>query len=170
MPEIAEGAGTLARELTASGHGFDDFVVPLGNGALATGCGAWLKAAAPSARVTAVVAAGAPCMKLSWEAGRVVETDRAETIADGVATRVPVPYALETMRGTVDDVLAVGEDAIVQAMRLVYETVGLVVEPAGAVGVAALVEHGRRFKGRRVATPLCGGNVTAEQARRWLLG
>jgi threonine dehydratase len=169
-PEIAEGAGTLARELTEAGHRFDDFVIPLGNGALATGCGAWHKHRAPSTRVVAVVAAGAPCMKLSWEAGRVVETKTADTIADGVATRVPVPYALETMRGTIDEVLAVGEEAIVSAMRLAHETLGLVVEPAGAVGLAALIEHKARFRGRRIATALCGANVAREQARRWLFG
>jgi threonine dehydratase len=168
-PEIAEGAGTIALELTESAPPPDVVLVPLGNGALVTGMGAWLRHAAPDTRVVAVVAADAPAMQLSFDAARPVSTSAADTIADGIAVREPVPYAVEQMAWTVDEVIQVDEATIVRAMRLLHEHVGLVVEPSGAVGLAAVLAMGDRWRGARVATPLCGGNVTAEQARSWLL-
>ena len=169
LPEIAEGAGTIALELTETGEPPEVALVPLGNGALVTGMGTWLRHAAPRTRVVAVVAAGAPSMRLSFEQARIVSTPSAETIADGIAVREPVPYALETMRDVVDEVVTVRDEDILRAMRLAHEHLGLVVEPAGAAGLAALVAHASRWSGALVATPLCGGNVTTEQARDWLL-
>jgi threonine dehydratase len=169
LPEIAEGAGTIALEITESGVTPDAVLVPLGNGALVTGMGTWLRHAAPATRVVAVVAAGAPSMRLSFEQGRPVSTPSAHTIADGIAVREPVPYALECMRGVVDEVITVSDDDIVGAMRLAHEYLGLVVEPAGAAGLAALAATPARWRGTLVATPLCGGNVTPADARTWLL-
>ena len=166
---IAEGAGTIAKELAAADALGEAVLVALGNGSLVNGIGAWIKARQLATRVIAVVAAGAPCMALSWRAGRPVETVATATIADGVAVRVPVAAALDVMRATVDEVLEVEDAAIVRAMRLVFARVGLVVEPAGAVGLAALLADPDRFRGQRVATILCGGNLTADQARAWLL-
>lgn len=166
---IAEGAGTIAVELDGWPEPLDAVLVPLGNGALLAGMGTWLRAHRPATRVIGVCAARAPAMALSLDAGRPVVTERADSIADGIAVRVPVPEALADLRGVVDEVLLVDESAIVDAMRLVFETLGLAVEPAGVVGIAAAAAHRARFAGGRVATPLCGGNLTAEQARRWLL-
>ncbi|MGE3294515.1 MAG: pyridoxal-phosphate dependent enzyme, partial [Geminicoccaceae bacterium] len=123
----------------------------------------------PQVRVVAVAAAGAPAMERSWRAGRPIETPDAATIADGVAVRVPVPEALAAMRQTVDEVRLVDDAAIVAAMRLVFARLGLVVEPAGAVGLAALLAAPRNFRDQEVSTILCGGNLTAGQAREWLL-
>ncbi len=169
LPEIAEGAGTIALELTEAGVSPDVMLVPLGNGALITGIGTWLQRAAPAAQVVGVVAAGAPSMRLSFERDRAVSTASAHTIADGIAVRDPVPYALECMRGIVHDVVTVSDEDILRAMRLAHEHLGLVVEPAGAAGLAALLAHGNRWRGALVALPLCGGNVTAGDARDWLL-
>ena len=167
---IAEGAGTIALEMGAAGALGDVILVPLGNGSLVNGIGAWIKARHPATRVVAVAAVGAPAMALSWRAGHAIETPSTRTIADGVAVRVPVPEALAVMRTTVDDVLEVDEAAILQAMRLAFQTLGLVVEPAGAVGLAALVADPDLGRRQRVSTILCGGNVTAAQARDWLIG
>ena len=166
---IAEGAGSIAVELDGWPEPLDAVLVPLGNGALLAGMGTWLRAHRPETRVIGVCAARAPAMALSLDAGRPVVTDRADSIADGIAVRVPVPEALDDLRGIVDEVLLVDDAAIVEAMRLVFETLGIVVEPAGVVGIAAAAAHRARFAGARVATPLCGGNLTAEQARRWLI-
>ncbi|WP_416797355.1 threonine ammonia-lyase [Ciceribacter azotifigens] len=160
---IAEGAGTIALELTRQsekrGIALDAMLVPLGNGALLTGVGTWIKARMPSCRVIGVVAAKAPAMLLSWERGEYLPTPSAPTSADGIAVREPVPYALESMKMTVDDVWTVGEETIRSAMRFCQQHYGLVVEPAGAAGVAAALEHRQRLKGESVATILCGGNV-----------
>jgi threonine dehydratase len=118
--------------------------------------------------VIAVCAAGAPAMELSWRAGEPVSTDTADTIADGISVRVPVPEALTTMRATVDEVMLVTDEEILDAMRMLLLDAGLVVEPAGAAGVAAVAKRRSEFAGRRVAVPICGGNLTEDQIRRWL--
>jgi threonine dehydratase len=168
LPEIAEGAGTIAFELGGMDQPLDAIFVPLGNGSLVNGIGTWLKHSSPSTRVIAVCAAGAPAMELSWKAGKPITTDTAETIADGISVRVPVPEALAAMRETVDEVMLVTDEEILAAMRILFLDAGLVVEPAGAAGVAAVGKRRVEFAGRRVATPICGGNLTAEQIKHWL--
>lgn len=166
---IAEGAGSIALELLGGGATFDAALIPLGNGALLTGMGRWIKAHAPATRVIGVCSAAADAMAVSWREGRLIERADAHTIADGIAVRCPVPEALADMRGTVDEVLLVSDAAIERAMRLVFGSAGLVVEPAGVVGVAAVLEHHPSLRSLRLATVLCGGNLSAEQASRWLV-
>jgi threonine dehydratase len=170
IASIAEGAGSIGLELAVQVAELDDVVVPLGNGALLAGVGEALRHMAPKTRIVAVVAEAAPAMKLSLESGAACETPTAATIADGIAVRVPVPEALVQLRGRWDEIVAVGEADIVEGMRLAHAHLGLVVEPAGAAGLAAVAANRARFAGRRVGTILCGGNVTREQAAAWLLG
>ncbi|MDZ4700762.1 MAG: pyridoxal-phosphate dependent enzyme, partial [Rhodothermales bacterium] len=96
--------------------------------------------------------------------------DRIETIADGIGVRTPIQEAVEDMQGWVDDAILVQEESIIQAMRLVHRHAGLVAEPSAVVGIAALIEHQLAFAHARVATVLCGGNLTDEQVARWLCG
>ena len=165
-PLISEGAGTMALELL-QGADFDALLIPLGNGAMLNGMARYAKAHS-SASVIAVQASGAPAMLESWRAGRLIEHQRIETIADGIGVRVPIREALADMNGLVDDGLTVAEDSIIKAMKLIHQHVGVISEPSGAVGVAALLEHPQRFTDQRVATVICGGNLTPEQMRLWL--
>jgi len=158
-PAIAEGAGTLALELTERAGPFDAMLVPLGNGALASGVGTWMKHASPKTEMVLVAAERAPAMAESVRTGRIVETASAPTIADGIAVRVPVPYAVDSVRRIADDVVLVREDAFRTAMALVAEHLDLVVEPAGVAGLAALLSDPDRWRGKSIAIPLCGGNV-----------
>ena len=167
--EISEGAGTIALELCRWPEPLDALLVPLGNGALLSGVGTWMKAHAPSTAVIGVCAEGAPAMSLSLREGVMRTTEKADTIADGIAVRVPVEEALSDLSGVVDDILLVDDGTMEEAMRLLFWKMGLVVEPAGAAGIAALLAHRERFAGALVATPLCGGNLTGWQVRRWLL-
>jgi threonine dehydratase len=82
--------------------------------------------------------------------------------------RVPVPEALEDMRGLVDDAILVSEDTIIAAMRLLHSHAGIVAEPSGAVGVAAMIEQPKLFDGQCVGTIICGSNLTMEQMQAWL--
>lgn len=164
---IAEGAGSIAVELFQHPERPDAVFVPLGNGALLGGMAAWLRHASPTTRIIGVCAAGAPAMERSWRQQVAIATERVATIADGIAVREPVPFALETLRGAVDDIVLVDEEAFLRAMRLAFTTLGLVIEPAGVAGLAALLEHGKTWSHGTCATVLCGGNVTAEQARAW---
>ena len=165
---IAEGAGTVASELERMDEHLDACMVPLGNGALVNGMGTWLKRSSPSPVVIAVCPTGAPAMEMSWRAGRPISTPTMDTIADGIAVRVPVQEALEIMRETVDDVMLVTDDEIVEAMRLVHRNAGLVLEPAGAAGIAAVAKRRSELSGKRVAVVLTGGNVTEEQIGKFL--
>ena len=165
--ETAIGAGTIALELSQYPDALDAVLVPLGNGALINGIGAYLKSVSPLTKVIGVVAAGAPAMDLSWRQDEIITTDEANTIADGIGVRIPVPEALEAMKVTVDDVVQVTDEAILDAMRLAHKTLGLVLEPAGAAGLAAAKVYKEQFKGKCVATILCGSNVTEEQLKRW---
>jgi threonine dehydratase len=161
-PEISEGHATLAIELLSRGDAFDAVVLPLGNGALLAGVARWMKAASPATQVFGVCAEGAPSMERSWRQQQVLRTATADTIADGIAVREPIPEALDDLRGLVDDVLLVSDGQILQAMQLAQRHAGLLLEPAGAAGLAGVWAHRARWAGGRVATVLCGSNLTAE--------
>lgn len=159
-PAISEGAGTIGYELVA--ENLDTLLVPVGNGALVSGVGAWFKAHSPKTRVIGVVAGSAPSMALSWEQGAQVCAP-VSTIADGIAIRVPVPAALDWMKETVDLVVKVSESSILRALMLIRDLAGLLLEPAAAVGVGALMEHPELRRGR-VGTILTGSNFSTEIA------
>ncbi len=117
--------------------------------------------------LSAWFASGAPAMARSWRSGTVVTTPAVETIADGIAVRVPVPQALADMRPVVDELLEVTDAAMLRAMRLLLIETGLLAEPAGVAGLAAILERQSLLAGRRIATILCGSNVAQEQFAAW---
>lgn len=161
-PAIAEGAGSIAVELLSWPEPITTVLIPLGNGALLGGMGTWIRSASPATRIIGVCAAGAPAMRDSLRLGRLVETPRVDTIADGIAVRVPIPEALDYLAPVVDDVVLVSDDTMRQAMQFVLAETGLVSEPAGVAGIAALIEHAALRSSGLIATPLCGSNVTRE--------
>lgn len=163
-----EGAGTIGLELLQWSEPLDSVLVALGNGALLTGVGRWVKAHAPTTRVIGVAAAGAPAMVESWRANQLIEHTTVHTIADGIAVRIPIPEAVKDMHGTVDDALLVSDESMLTAMKLLHHHLGLVVEPSGAVGIAAILERRDQFQDQLVATIICGGNLTPQQMTQWL--
>ncbi len=163
-----EGAGTIGLELVRDDPELDVVLVALGGGALASGVGSTVRSLTQRGVVIGVQPVGAPAMALSWRRGTVVETDRLDTIADGVAGRCPIPEVLDDLLVLLDDVVLVREESIMAGMRALHEHAGLVVEPSAALGVAALLEQPDRFAGRRVTTILCGGNVDPVDFARWV--
>jgi len=166
--ETCEGAATIGLELASAAPVFDAVLIALGGGAMATGVGHVLKTLAPDVEVICVQPSGAPAMTRSWHERRVVTTDSADTIADGVAGRYPIPEVLDDLLVVADDAVLVREESIVAGMRLLLESAGLVVEPSAALGVAAVLEDPGRFAGRHVATIICGGNVDLDAYHRWV--
>ena len=172
-PRIAAGAATIAVELTdgvAAGAlpPLATAYIPLGNGALIVGIGAWLRHASPATRIVGVAATGAPSMVRSWEAQQVIETAEAATYAEGIACRVPVPEALEMMVGRVDDVLLVSEEQLYAADEELRAATGVTVEGAAAASWAGLLadrgraERAGRAPGSGAALVLVtGSNVSA---------
>lgn len=166
--ETLEGAGTMALEWLDFPEPLDALLIALGNGAMFSSVARVMKERSPKTRMIAVQAAGAPAMIESWRAGRIVTQEHLQTIADGIAVRLPVPQALEDMQGLVDQAVLVSEDSIVQAMRLLHRHAGVVTEPSGVVGVAALLEQPEVFRNKTVGVIICGGNLTTEQMQEWL--
>ncbi len=168
-PWIAAGAATVAVELTAAGVVPDVALVPVGNSALILGVAQWLRHHRPDVRIVGVCAAEAPAPALSWRAGRVVATPSAATVADGIGVREPFPESVTGMVDLVDDMVLVGEAELRAACRRVAADLGLLVEAAGAAGVAALLADPARYRDRTVFTPLCGGHLPPD-AIAWSAG
>ncbi len=167
--ETAEGAGTIGLEMLEQADSpLDAVIVPLGNGAMINGIATAIKAGSPETEVIAVQAEGAPAMIESWRTGTAVETATIDTIADGIAVRVPVQEALDDMQGLVDEGMLVSDAEIIAAMKQIHRHAGLVAEPSGAIGVAAAARMRDRLAGKRVATVICGSNLAEQQIRTWL--
>ena len=166
--ETGEGAGTIGLELADWRDELDTVLLPLGNGALTCGVGLYLKQVRPQIRVVAIQSAGAPAMLESWRQKRVVAFDTISTIADGIGVRIPIPECVRDMEGIVDDGIFVRDASLIEAMRLAHQHLGIVLEPSGAAGLAALLENRERFANQSVAVILCGGNLTPEQMKLWL--
>jgi threonine dehydratase len=166
--ETCEGAATIGLELVEAVSSFDAVLIALGGGALATGVGHVMKALAPDVEVICVQPAGAPAMTRSWHQRRVVTTESADTIADAVAGRYPIPEVLNDLLLVGDDAVLVQEASIIAGMRVLLQDAGLVVEPAAALGIAAILEDRDRFAGRHVVTIVCGSNVDMHAYRSWV--
>ena len=168
IPAISEGAGTVGVELMRWPESFDAILVPLGDGALLGGMARWVKAHHPATQMTGVCASGAPAMERSWRARQAQEFGQTETIADGIEVQSPYPEAVAHLIGLADEILLVDDSALITAMQQAHQELGVVLEPAGAAGLAAMNTHRALFKGKLAATILTGGNITPEQMRQWL--
>src|SRR6266511_749081 len=166
-PEISEGAGTIGLELIRA-EPVDTVVLPVGDGALITGVACWLKHRLPGCRVVGICAAGAPAMAQSWRAGTPVATASVDTIADGIAIRAPIKESVDRVRQLVDEIVLVDDADLLDAMRLILSTLGIVAEPAGAAGIAAIRLHD--LPGDRLATVITGGNIRPDLLARLARG
>jgi threonine dehydratase len=124
------GAGTIGIELPR--RDLDAVVVQVGDGALISGVACWLKRVAPRTRIVAVCASGAPAMAHSFTAGRAVRVEGEGTIATALAITEPVPESVARVTALVDEIVLVDDDDLRRAMALISESVGVLVEPAGA--------------------------------------
>jgi threonine dehydratase len=149
---ISEGAGTIGVELLAGGP-IDTLVVQVGDGALIGGVARWVKEHSPDTRVVGAGATGSPAMERSWREGRAVEAP-VDTIASALAVKRPVPDSVARIRPLVDEFVLVDDGDMIQAMRVIADTLGILVEPAGAAGVAAIRRHD--LGGDRLAVLLTG--------------
>lgn len=159
-PDVIAGQGTLALELLEQQPDVEALLVPVGGGGLIAGIATALAALKPDVRLLGVQASGAAAFGPSLAAGRPVELARATTIADGIRVLRPGELTVELCRGRVAGVLDVPDEDISDAIVQLLEREKLVVEGAGAVGVAALLS-GRVHEppGTRVVVILSGGNI-----------
>lgn len=156
---LVAGVGTYALELLRAVPDLDTVYVPIGLGSGICGLISARDALGLKTKIVGVVAEGAPCYALSFEAGEPVSTNSADTMADGMACRVPVPEALATILAGAERVVRVSDDEIRRAMRACFEDTHNVSEGAGAGPLAALLQEREPMRGRKVGLILSGGNI-----------
>jgi threonine dehydratase len=165
--DIIAGQGTIALEILEQQPETDAIVVPIGGGGLASGVGVVVKALRPSARVIGVETEVLPCMLQALEAGHPVTLDAASTIADGIAVKRAGDLTFEHVRKVVDEIVTVSEEEIASAILYLIEKEKTVVEGAGAVGVAALMQRKLRgLEGKKVVALVSGGNIDVNLVAR----
>jgi len=160
-PELVAGVGSYAQELYGALPELDEVYVPIGCGSGICGLIAWRDALGLRTRVVGVVSENAPCYALSFEAGRPVQTESANTFADGMAVRVPVPEALEAIRAGAERIVQVSDDEVKAAVRHFFTDTHNLIEGAGAAPLAALLKDPAR-RGTRFALIASGGNIDRE--------
>jgi threonine dehydratase len=155
---VIAGQGTAAVELLQDVPDLDVMLCPVGGGGLLGGTAIAAKQLRPGIRVVAAEPAQAGDAAASFRAGQRTPWAKLDTIADGLRTNVGQPN-FEIMQRYVDDVVTVSESAIIEAMRAIWETLKIIIEPSSAVPFAAIQTHAMDVTGLRVGIILTGGNV-----------
>ncbi len=156
---LVRGVATYALEFFMAAPALDVAYVPIGMGSGICGMIAARDALGLKTDIVGVVAAGAPSLALSFEAGRPVPTNEARTFADGMACRVPNEEALATIRAGAARIVTVTDDEIADAMRFFYEDTHNLAEGAGAAAFAAVMQERASLSGRKAGAVLSGGNI-----------
>jgi len=155
--DIIAGQGTIALEMLAAQPDLECLVVPIGGGGLVSGVGLAAKALKPGIELIGVEAELFPSMYQTLNG--LPATSGGETLAEGIAVKTPGKKTAEIAREVVDDIVVVNEAAIEAAVQTMLETGKVLAEGAGAVGLAAVMEHTERFAGRTLGLPVCGANI-----------
>src|SRR6266571_2345567 len=156
--DVMAGQGTAVMELLEDVSDIDLVICPVGGGGLLSGTAVAAKTMRPKIKVIAVEPENADDAAQSFRAGRRIVTEKKFTIADGLRTNVGVPN-FPIIQRYVDDIVTVSEEAIISAMRTVWETMKIIIEPSAAVPYAAIMEKKIHIAGKRVGIILTGGNV-----------
>jgi threonine dehydratase len=157
--ELVRGVATYALELFGAAGELDTVYVPIGCGSGICGVIAVRDALGLATKVVGVVSSAAQAAKLSFDSGRLIETNSADTIADGMAVRVPVAEAFAIYAKGADRIVAVSDEEVTEAMRIYYRDTHNLVEGAGAAPLAALLKEKEAMQGNAVGVILSGGNV-----------
>lgn len=168
--DLVLGVATYAFEFLRGSPRLDALYVPIGLGSGICGCILARDLLGLRTEIIGVQSAGAPSYALSFAAGHVVTTERAETHADGMATRVPDAGALDIIRAGASRIVTVDDDAIAAAIRAYWQDTHNLAEGAGAAPLAALMTEREAMRGRRVGLVLSGGNIDLDLFRDWVLG
>jgi threonine dehydratase len=160
-PDVIAGQGTVALEMLDDQPGLEAIVVPVGGGGLIAGVAIAAKASSQRIKVYGAESAASPTMQRALEAGRIVEIEEKETIADGLAGNIePGSITFPIIQELVDGIIIVSEDAIQSAMRRVAAQDHIMIEGSAASGIAALGDP--RLGGSRVAAIVTGRNITLD--------
>jgi threonine dehydratase len=169
-PQVIAGATTLSIEICEQAPALDAIVVAVGGGSQAVGALVATRELRPNVKVYGVQARGASAIHDSWHARRRLTTDRADTFADGLATRATYDLTWEALRDGLAGFVAVSDDDIAAAIRLLVRTTHNLAEGAGAAGLAGLIALRDQLAGKTVAVILSGANIDAATLARVFAG
>jgi threonine dehydratase len=164
--DVMAGQGTAVVELLEEVAELDLVMCPVGGGGLLCGTAVAVKSMRPKIKVLAVEPANADDAARSFRTGRLIRTEKKFTIADGLRTNVGKTN-FQIIQRYVDDIVTVSEEAIISAMRMIWETMKIIIEPSAAVPYAAITEDKIDIGGKRVGIILTGGNVDLD-ALPWM--
>jgi threonine dehydratase len=167
-PDVIAGQGTLGLEMLSDLPDADVIVVPIGGGGLIAGIAIAARALRPNITIIGVQAAGASSCRTSLDAGELRTLPTITTIADGIAVKRPGELTFSLIQRLVDDVIVVNDEEIIAAVLLLMERNKLLVEGAGAAGVAAVLSGTIELKGKKVLVPLTGGNIDINLVGRFI--
>ncbi len=157
--KIIEGQGTIGYEILSQCKSAPDYIfVPIGGGGLASGVGAYIKQMSPNTKIIGVEPAGAPCMKAAIENGDVIELETIDKFIDGAAVKKAGKLTYEICKDVLDDIITVPEGAVCTTIIQLYNKSAIVVEPAGALSIAALRFFKEDIKGKSVVCIVSGSN------------
>jgi threonine dehydratase len=158
-PMLIAGVGSYALEIFEALSPIDAIIVPIGLGSGSSGVSIVAKRLSPATRIIGVQAEKAPAVFLSWRNRKVATTESANTIADGLATRVPAAMTLEVIQKYVDDIVLLTEQEIIDGVGLLLRETHNLAEGAGAASTAAALKLRDELRGKRVVGILSGGNI-----------
>jgi threonine dehydratase len=167
-PDIIAGQGTLGLEMLNDLPDADALIVPVGGGGLIAGVAIAARALKPDITIIGVQASGAPSLRASLDAGEPYSLPAINTVADGIAVKRPGKLTFPIIQRLVDDVVLVDDEAIISAVLLLMERSKMLVEGAGAVGVAALLSGVIKLRDKKVLMPLTGGNIDINLVGRFI--
>jgi len=161
-PFVIAGQGTVGLELLEDIPDLNTVIVPVGGGGLISGISVAAKTLNPNIRIVGVQPEGAPAVYRSWKAGRIVEVDSVNTVADGLAARKPLDLTFRIIRKYVDDILLVTEQEIGEAVLALLHEAHILVEPSGAASLAALLFRYHPKPKEKVAVIVSGANTSID--------
>ncbi|QWG14538.1 threonine dehydratase [Bradyrhizobium sediminis] len=168
-PNLVLGVATYALELSRKAPDLDVLYVPIGQGSGICGCIMARDLLGLTTEIVGVQSTEAPSYALSFAAGTVVTTETSNTLADGMATRVPDPDALAIIRKGASRIVQVTDDEVAAAIRAYWTDTHNLAEGAGAAALAAALQEKPKIRGKRVGLILSGGNIDFELFNRWVV-
>ncbi len=160
--DVIAGQGTCAKELIEEVGMLDVMMTPVGGGGLMSGTSISTRALLPNAQIIGAEPEVANDAYRSFKSGTMQYNTRIDTIADGLRTNLG-EYTLDIILKNVDDIITVSEEEIVNAMRIIWERMKIIIEPSCSVPFAAVLQQPERFKGKKIGIILTGGNVDVER-------
>ncbi|MDA9427319.1 MULTISPECIES: threonine dehydratase [Bradyrhizobium] len=167
-PDLVLGVATYALELFRTAPDLDVLYVPIGQGSGISGCIMARDLLGRQTEIVGVQSTEAPSYALSFAAGRIVTTETSNTLADGMATRIPDPDAFALIRKGASRIVQVTDDEVAAAIRAYWTDTHNLAEGAGAAPLAAALQEKTKLSGKRVGLVLSGGNIDFDLFRRWV--